>query len=44
VSVGVPESSIEIQAFGKRYARPNGSRAEVNEDRRAVVVNADYKP
>jgi outer membrane protein OmpA-like peptidoglycan-associated protein len=44
VQLGVPESRIEIQSFGKQFARPNGTRDEVAEDRRAVVVNADYKP
>lgn len=44
VNIGVPDGNIEIQAFGKQYARPGGSHAEVAEDRRAVVVNADYKP
>lgn len=44
VSLGVPDANIEIQAFGKRYARNGGTRTEVADDRRAVIVNADYKP
>jgi peptidoglycan-associated lipoprotein len=44
VSLGTPDANIEIQAFGKQYARPSGSHAEVADDRRAVIVNADYKP
>ncbi|MDR2429290.1 MAG: OmpA family protein [Puniceicoccales bacterium] len=44
VNLGVPEGNIEIQAFGKHYARPAGNRDAVAEDRRAVVVNANFKP
>ncbi len=44
MNLGFPESSIEIKAFGKQYARPNGTREQVREDRRAVVVDANFKP
>ena len=44
MNLGYPESSIEIKAFGKQYAHPNGSREQVREDRRAVVVDANFKP
>lgn len=44
VNLGVPEGNIEIQAFGKHYARASGNRDAVAEDRRAVVVNANFKP
>ncbi|MDR2512543.1 MAG: OmpA family protein [Puniceicoccales bacterium] len=44
VGLGVPEANIEIQAFGKQYAKPSGSRSDLAGDRRAVVVNASYQP
>ena len=44
VGLGVPEANIEIQAFGKQYAKPSGNRNDVARDRRAVVVNASYQP
>jgi outer membrane protein OmpA-like peptidoglycan-associated protein len=44
VRLGVPEARIEVQAFGKQFARVGGNRDEVAADRRVVVVNADYKP
>jgi peptidoglycan-associated lipoprotein len=44
VSLGIPDANIEIQAFGKHYSKPTGNRDQVAGDRRAVVVNADYKP
>jgi len=43
VRLGAPEHAIEIQAFGRQYAKPSGTRVEVAEDRKAVIVNADYK-
>ncbi len=42
VKLGVPEDSIQIQAYGKHYAKPAGSKSEVREDRRVDVVNANY--
>jgi outer membrane protein OmpA-like peptidoglycan-associated protein len=42
VRTGIPEGNIEIQAYGKQYARQSGSKAEVAEDRRVDIVNADY--
>ena len=44
INLGIPESNIEIKAFGKQYARPNGTKEQVREDRRAVVVDANFKP
>lgn len=43
VTLGVPEANIEIKAFGKQYARTGGTKDEVREDRRAVVVDANFK-
>jgi outer membrane protein OmpA-like peptidoglycan-associated protein len=42
VGIGIAESKIDIVSFGKQFARPTGTRAEVSDDRRVVVVNADY--
>lgn len=42
VKLGVPESNVQIQAYGKQYAKPNGSKSEVREDRRVDIVNANY--
>jgi outer membrane protein OmpA-like peptidoglycan-associated protein len=41
--IGIPEGNFEIQAFGRQYAKASGSRTEVAEDRKVVVVNADYR-
>ncbi|MDR0535071.1 MAG: OmpA family protein [Puniceicoccales bacterium] len=41
--IGYQDGKIEIQAFGKRYAKQGGSRADVAKDRRVVIVNRDHK-
>ncbi|MDR2981770.1 MAG: OmpA family protein [Puniceicoccales bacterium] len=42
VKLGVPEGNIEVQAYGKQYARHGGTKAQVAEDRRADVVDENY--